>query len=78
MTRKSRRELERAVDDLDTTNSETAYSRPDAIIWEDSETGEWHATPDMDGDPLEPDEVDPLMVIQETVVETSWERGSGR
>jgi hypothetical protein len=75
MTRKSRREIQRAVDDLD-DNPDTNV--PEAIVWEHPETGAWYANAEMDGDPLDPETVDPAMIIQETVVETSWERGSGR
>ena len=75
MTRRSKREIERAVDELDGGDDTVA---PEAIVWEHPETGDWYADAEMDGEPLDPDDVDPVMIIQETIVETSWERESGR
>lgn len=36
MTRRSKRDLERAVEDLDAAGAD--YSLPEAIVWEDPET----------------------------------------
>ena len=60
MTRPSERELRNAVASLD--DSETATESNLLAVYEDSETGDWYATPD-DTEPVEPGAVDPLMII---------------
>lgn len=74
MTRKSKREVERALEDLDETTS-TSATAP-AIAWEDPDDGTWYDAPDG-GERINPDEYDdgPLMVIvRDRVVETGWSR----
>jgi hypothetical protein len=71
MTRKSKREIEQAVEDL----AEETATEP-RVVWEDADTGEWYVDPDLTDGPLEKATTDPLCVITERVVETDWERGS--
>lgn len=73
MTRKSKREIERELDELDGGES----SQDHALVWEDEQTGQWYASPDYDT-PIEKTSLgsDPLMIIvREEVVETDWEGG---
>ena len=70
MTRKSKREIERVLENLGVPEDEVRGEH--AIVHEDPETGEWYPTTDMDGDPLDKDAVDPLVILRETIVETSW------
>lgn len=70
MTRKSKREVERAVETFreDVGVDESGLR----ILQEDAETGE---TTDLDGDPVDVEDVDAetLIVLRDTVVETDWE-----
>ena len=63
MTRKSRRELERELEDLnDTGGSGDTVD----VVWRDERTGEYV---DLDGEPTEPDpDTDLLVVMNESVV----------
>lgn len=76
MTRKSKRELERDLEDLEASESNTSAWQGVGIVYEDPETGEWYDDPAMDGDPVDPEAADPLVVISDTVIETDWEGGS--
>jgi len=67
MTRRSKRELERRLDALDGGGP---ARRGLAVAWKDSETGELYAAPCHEE--RLPATADPLMVIEETVVETDW------
>ena len=71
MTRKSRREIERAVDDM---ADKRGPGEDLAIVWEDAGTGEWFDGPlsDDDAEPVDPDG-DPVMVIVEEIVETDYD-----
>jgi len=74
MTRKSRRELERDLDEL--ADGSTVDAPELAIVHEDPETGEWFRDADHE-DPVAPaavEQADPLMILSETVVETGWTR----
>jgi len=72
MTRKSKRELER---DLAELAAESTVDAPElAIVHEDPETGEWFRDADHE-EPVAPvvaEQADPLMILSETVVKTSW------
>jgi hypothetical protein len=73
MTRKSRRELEKALKELSESLSENSADAGDRIlVWEDPDTGEWFDDPDLPEGPLGKDSTDPLCVITETVVETGY------
>ena len=71
MTRRSERQIERALDALEPDDDP---SRPPVIVFEHPDTGEWY---DADGDPVSRDGPDPdgplMIVVRETVVETGWE-----
>jgi hypothetical protein len=73
MTRRSKRDIEQALDDLDA--EQEAGGRPQ-IVHADPETGEWYADPDLTEGPIEKANADPVMVIEETIVETDWEPDS--
>lgn len=71
MTRKSRREIENAVEDLAPDDETDEWV---GVVTEHPETGEWYRSPD-DEEPIGPEvaeQADPLMIITETVVETDW------
>ncbi|KOX94239.1 hypothetical protein [Halorubrum tropicale] len=70
MTRPSKREIERAIEDLD---AESIDDDGFSVVFEDTETGEWYEEPDLDGEPLDQDTVDPTIVWRDDVVETGWE-----
>jgi len=71
MTRPSKREIERAVDDLD---DETAQPSGDRwLVHKDPDTGEWYDDVELTEGPLDKDSTDPVMVLQETVVETGYD-----
>ncbi|QLD88306.1 hypothetical protein HWV07_04355 [Natronomonas salina] len=62
MTRKSKREIERALNDL-----EGDRHSPPAIVYEDPRTGEWYDGEGDDADRVSEDEfegADPLIVMQ--------------
>lgn len=61
MTRRSRRELERAIDDIGSAGTAEATTST-AIVYEDA-TGAWYASETMDGPRLDRDAVDPVMVL---------------
>ena len=61
MTRKSKRELERALNDLDGGEGPADVT----VVWEDERTG---AIVDANGDPANPDPDARLIVIHESVV----------
>lgn len=63
MTRRSPRELERALDELG-GDADAADSVP--IVYEHPETGAWYADAEMAGDPVDRDAVDPVMVLQQS------------
>ena len=68
MTRPSKRELERELDDI--TDGERHLSGDRMLVHEDPETGDWYADPEHTDGPLDKASTDPLMVLQETVVKT--------
>jgi hypothetical protein len=70
MPRKTRRGIERALDDLD--DGETDSSVDWMIVHKDPDTGEWYADAELTEGPLDKDRTDPVIVLQETVVETGW------
>lgn len=78
MTRKNRREIERALAEL---AAESTVNAPElAIVHEDPETGEWFRDESHE-DPVDPavaQQADPVMILSEKVVETSWTRDGGR
>ena len=73
MTRRSRRELARElealVDDVDDSDSGRA------VVWSDTETGEWFDTPERAGEPLEKGDVEPAVVWSDETVSTPWSPG---
>lgn len=74
MTRKSRRELERAVDDLAPTETDDEESL--AIVFEDRETGEWYDDVGEDAEQVTEADLgaaDPVMVIEKDVLKTDLE-----
>ncbi|OYR58618.1 hypothetical protein [Halorubrum halodurans] len=70
MTRPSKREIERAIEDL---SAESIDDDDVTVVSEDAETGEWYAEPDLSGEPLDKGEVDPDIICRDHVVETPWE-----
>lgn len=76
MTRKSRREIERAVDDM----AERQGRGEDLlIVWEDPETGDRFDAPiaDDDKEPVDPatiENADTVIAIRETIVETGYDQ----
>jgi len=70
VTRKSKRELERTLERIDDGVGEPRL----LVVYEDTETGEWYETAEMD-DPVEPETTgeDVVVVVSDTVVETDWE-----
>lgn len=60
MTRKSKRELERAVDGL--PGGESGPESP-LLVWEDPATGAWYDARE-DGERVDRDECDPVAVIE--------------
>lgn len=63
MTRKSKREIERLLDELEPDGDDDGQ----VVVWEDPETGEWYDTPDRSGESVDPDgEVD--VVVRRSVV----------
>ena len=70
MGRKSRRELESDLESLTVEESHPDGDR--MLVHEDPETGEWYEDRDLSVGPLDKDSTDPLVVLQETVVETGW------
>lgn len=74
MTRKSKRELQRAVDDL---GDEDRSPKSFGLVYEDPRTGEWYESRSQEGEPVDPD-ADVLMVIVNSVVmerETAEQEG---
>jgi hypothetical protein len=71
MTRPSKREIERELDDID--DGETGSSVDRVLVHQDPETGEWYDDPELTDGPLDKDSTDPLMVLQKTVVETGYD-----
>ena len=66
MTRRSKREISRALDDLDGADAENSVD----VVWRDESTGE---LVDTDGNPTEPDpNADTVIEFRETIVETDW------
>lgn len=70
MTRKSKREIERTLEELD-VDSDDDDGR--LVVFEGTETGEWYDEPSSSGELLDQDEVDPTIVWRDEVVETGWE-----
>jgi hypothetical protein len=67
MTRKSKRELERAVDDLADAGDDDGGGI--MVVYEHPDTGDYYRTRDGDGDPVDPDDLDGLTVaIREELV----------
>jgi hypothetical protein len=52
------------------STTETHPSGDRTLVHEDPDTGEWYDNPELTEGPLDEDSTDPLMVLQETVVET--------
>lgn len=61
MTRRSKRELERALDDLDGSEGSAGA----LVVWKDERTGEFV---DANGDPADPDPDAHLIVMREHVI----------
>ena len=70
MTRPSKREIERAIENL---GAESVDDDGASVVFEDTETGEWYEEPNLAGEPLDEDSVDPTVVWRDEVVETGWE-----
>jgi hypothetical protein len=70
MTRPSKRELERELDDI--TDGERHPSGDRMLVHEDPETGDWYDDPGLTDGPLDKASSTPLMVLQETVVKTGY------
>lgn len=70
MTRPSKREIERAIEDL---GAGSIDDDDFSVVFEDTATGEWYEDPDFAGEPLDEDAVDPTVVWRDEVVETGWE-----
>lgn len=70
MTRRSKREIERAIEGL---GAESIDDDGLSVVFEDTATGEWYEDPDFAGEPLDEDAVDPTVVWRDVVVETGWE-----
>ena len=71
MTRPSKREIERELDDLNDGATHPAGDR--WLIYEDPETGEWYDDAGLTEGPLDKDSTDPEIVIQRTVVEAGYD-----
>ena len=72
MRRDSPRELAATLDELATEAG--VDERDTVIVWENPDTGDWYADPD-DDEPIPPETVggaDPLVIMQEQVIETGW------
>lgn len=62
MTRKSKREIERAVDDLDGGDADGDGTL--SVVFKDNRTGDYYESQDMDGDPVDPDDLSgPVIAI---------------
>ena len=61
MTRRSKREIERAVEDLDggTDGDDDTVN----VVFKDTPTGEYYESREMDGDPVDPDALPGLTVV---------------
>lgn len=59
------RELERKIEKMDLHGRRDSHG---PIVWADPESGEWFESPGLEGEPLDPDDVDPLLVWEEAVV----------
>ena len=70
MTRRSKREIERAIEDI---GAESIDDDGFSVVFEDTATAEWYEAPDFAGEPLDEDAVDPTVVWRDEVVETDWE-----
>jgi hypothetical protein len=73
MTRRSKRDIEQALDHLD--GEEETDGRP-LVVHADPETDEWYEDPELTEGPIEKANADPVMVVEETIVETDWEPDS--
>jgi hypothetical protein len=62
MTRRSKREIERQVEQLESGSGDRSEEL--LIAYEDAETGVLYASEAMDSDPLNLDAVDPIMIIE--------------
>ena len=61
MAKKTKRDIEKKVSRLDDDRDDSLGAV--WIVFEDSETGEWYDDSHPDGDQVDPDGVDPLMVL---------------
>lgn len=71
MTRRSKRELERVIEDLGPVGTDEIV-----VAHEDPDTGEWYETRQQDGEPFDETDLNPdalVVVISDEVVETGWE-----
>jgi hypothetical protein len=75
MTRPSKREIESDLGDLaeSSDGGETHPSEDRTLVHEDPDTGEWYDDAELTEGPLDKDSTDPLMVLQETVIETGYD-----
>jgi hypothetical protein len=62
VTRKSRREIEKAVDELD-GDDDTLPDGFNMTVHEHPETGEWYADSKFTEGPLDKDDVEPVMIM---------------
>jgi hypothetical protein len=76
MTRRSKRDVKRALDDLETELEDEETDSQPYIVHADPETDEWYEDPELTEGPIEKANADPVMVVEETIVETDWEPDS--
>jgi hypothetical protein len=60
VTRKSKREIERAVDDLDGGDGDDGGL---SVVYKDARTGEYYEDGDMAGEPVDPDALSGTAVV---------------
>lgn len=77
MRRKSKREIERAVEGLECKKGGVLHDG-ELILYRDPETGTLYDRPISDEDATAVDEceADPLVILTESLVETDWEAES--
>ena len=71
MTRPSKQEIERELDDIN--DGETHPSGDRTLVHEDPDTGGWYGEAELTEGPLDKDSTNPLMILQGTVVETGYD-----
>ena len=63
MTRESRRELATDIEQLSESTATQSDEPRHQIVYEHPETGDWYNSQDCAGEPLDDDDVDPMMVM---------------